>query len=149
VQKHTKLFFRLRRIHYFKLSHVVPKFLFFFFLKPLRFNIIPSLLPFSLTFLLVPSASYLRSYVPLCTSFPGFHFLCPSTFFFVLFPFPLSPSPIPPPTEKSLISPFLHSISTVPLLLLFFYIPLLLYSFPFFLLSRGFLVSSVSLVLVL
>jgi hypothetical protein len=91
-------------------------------------------------------SSLLRS--PLCF-FPGSHFLCPSTFFFVFFPFPLSsfsPFLIPLPTEKS---PFLHSIFTVLPLLLFSYIPLLLLSLLFFLLSRWFLVSSVSLVLVL
>jgi hypothetical protein len=49
--------------------------------------------------------------------FSGSHFLCPSTVFFLLFLFPLSPfspSHIPPPTEKPLVSPFLHFISTVP-----------------------------------
>jgi hypothetical protein len=72
--------------------------------------------------------------------FSGSHFLCPSTFFFVLVPFPLSPfspSPIPLPTGKSLISPFLHSISTVPPLFTSF--PSLFSSFAMVLLYLSFL----------
>jgi hypothetical protein len=112
VQKHTKLFFRLCQIHYFKFSHVVPKFL-FFFLGPATFQYN------TLTFAVFVNffACALRSLSSLLCSplhfFSGSHFLCPSTFFFLLFPFPLSPSPIPPPAEKSRISPSLHSISTV------------------------------------
>jgi hypothetical protein len=126
---------------FLKLSHVVSNSS-SFFLKPA--NIIPSLLPFLLSFLLVPSPTYLLHCAPFALLF-RIHFLCQSTFFFVLFPFPLSPfspSPIPPPTEKSLVSPFLHSISTVLPVLLFSSILLLLLSLPFFLLSRWFLVSS-------
>jgi hypothetical protein len=69
--------------HYLKLSYVVPKFFFFFFLHPLRSNIIPSLLSSSLSFLFVPSPSYLPSCVPVCASFPD-----PT--FFVHLPFSLS-----------------------------------------------------------
>jgi hypothetical protein len=53
--------------------------------------------------------------------FSGSHFLCPSTFFFVVFPFPFSPSSSFPPNIKSPISSFLHYIFTVPPLLLFYY----------------------------
>jgi hypothetical protein len=50
----------------------------------------------------------------LCTLlclFSGWHFLCPSTFFFIIFPFllsPFSPSYIPPLTKKPLVSRFPH-----------------------------------------
>jgi hypothetical protein len=71
---------------------------------------------------------------PLCF-FSGSHFLCPSTFFFVLFQFPLSsfsPSHIYPPTEKNSNLPLssfcLHCTPSI----LFSHIPLLLLSLPFF-----------------
>jgi hypothetical protein len=135
------------------LSQIVsrsPKILLLFFLKPSTFQY--NTLTFAVFVIIFACAlpfifSLLCS--PLCF-FSGSHFLCPSTFFFVLFAFPLSPSHIPLLTEKSLVSPFLHSISTVfPHCYIFSHIPLLLLSLPFFLLSRWFLVYSVSLVLVL
>jgi hypothetical protein len=89
-------------------------------------------LPFSLSFLLpllifLPfSLSFLLACLPLLIFFlvfPLVHLLRPTTFFFVLFPLPMSPfssCPIPSPTEKSLVSPFLHSFSLL-LLNIFLY----------------------------
>jgi hypothetical protein len=122
------------------LSHVFPKFFFFLFLKhaTYQYNILTfavfviffaCVLPFVSSLLCSPSCF-----------FSGSYFLCPSTFSFVLFLFPLSPfspSHIPPPIEESFVSLFLNSISTVPPLLLFSYIPLLLLSLPFFLFCDG------------
>jgi hypothetical protein len=69
--------------HYLKLSHVVPKFFFFFCFKPSTFQYNTLTFAVFVIFLLVPSPSYLLSYVPLCVSFPD-----PT--FFVHLPFSLS-----------------------------------------------------------
>jgi hypothetical protein len=115
--------------HYLKLSYVVPKFFFSFFLHPLRSNIIPSLLSSSLSFLFVPSPSYLPSCVPVCASFPD-----PT--FFVHLPFSLSFSHLRCLCfHHTLFLPLLKNLHWTPLLL-FIYIPLLLLHLPFFLLSR-------------
>jgi hypothetical protein len=80
-----------------------------------------------------------------------FPFMHPT--FFVHLPFSLPFLHFPclrflhPSSEKPLVSPFPHSIS-IPSIDIFLY-PTLLLSFPFFLLSLWFLVSSVSLILVL
>jgi hypothetical protein len=66
------------------LSQIVShslKIILLFFLKRLRSNIIPSALPFSLSFLLLLSSSYLLFCVPLGASFPVpslsfYHFRC-------------------------------------------------------------------------
>jgi hypothetical protein len=98
-------------------------------------------LPYSLSFLLVSSPSYLLSCVTLCifslvlpfVLFSGSHFFL--SVYLILCSFP--PSPIPLPTEKPLVSPFLHSISTVPPMLLFSYSPLLLLSLLLFFFHDG------------
>jgi hypothetical protein len=113
-----------------KLSHVVTKFFFLFFLKSATFQ-------YNTVFVIFFACALLFVLSLLCSPlrfFSGSHFLCPPTFFFVVSLFPLSPfSPphIPPPTQKPLVSPFLHSISTIPPLLLFSYVPLHFFPFPF------------------
>jgi hypothetical protein len=84
---------------------------------------------------------------PLCF-LSVFPFFCPSTFFFILCPFPLSPFPpshLPASTEKPLVSSFLHSISSVPPLWLFSCTQLLDLSLVFFLLWRWLVFFSVFL----
>jgi hypothetical protein len=106
------------------LSQIVsrsPKTLLLFFLNPLRSHIMPSLLPFSLFFFLWPP---LRIFSLLCPFITGSHFFSPSTFSFIQSPFPLSlfsPYSIPPPNEKFLVSPFLHSFSCTPSIVIFLY----------------------------
>jgi hypothetical protein len=108
------IFPQLRSSTHLSTRPSISNYLTFFLLNPLRFNIILHFCRFNYIFF-----AYARPFVSFLLCFSsGSHFLCLSIFFFV--PFGCSSflhPPIPPSTEKSLVSPFFHSISTVhPLL---------------------------------
>jgi hypothetical protein len=124
------------------LSQIVscsPKSLLFFLLNLLRSNVI-HFCHLRYLFFACPLPFVSSHLCSLLCFFSGSHFLYPSTFFFVLFQFALSPFSLfhtPPATKKPLHSLFFRSISTVPPLLIFSYISLLLLFLPFFFFRDG------------